>query len=101
MEAVELANAAAGEDRRHRRERERVHVAERQRRDEAVDVGADLGELVQPEEPPAGAQEVAVVQAAALRPTGRSRGVEQGALAAAADRLAAEARRRARRRDAA
>ena len=88
MEAVELDDAAAGEDRRHRRERERVHVAERQRRDEAVDVGHDLGQLVQAEVPLAGAQEVAVGEAAALRPAGRARGVEQRALGAAADRLA-------------
>ena len=101
MEAVELDDAAAGEDRRHRRERERVHVAERQRRDEAVDVGNDLGQVVQAEVPLAGAQEVAVGEAAAFRPAGRARGVEQRALGVAVDRLAREARRRARRRDAA
>ena len=99
VEAVELDDAAAREDRRHRRERERVHVAERQRRDEAVDVGNDLGEVVQAQVPLAGAQEVAVGEAAALRPAGRARGVEQGALAGAADRLARVARRHRRRRD--
>ncbi len=99
MEAVELDDAAARKDRRHRRERKRVHVAERQRRDEALDVGNDLGQLVQAEVPLAGAPEVAVGEAAALRLAGRARCVEQRALGVAIDRLALEARRRARRRD--
>ena len=50
--------------------------------------GAHLGQLAEAEVPLAGAQEVAVGEAAALRLAGRARGVEQRALGAAADRLA-------------
>ena len=99
MEAVELDDDAAGEDRRHRRERERVHVAERQRRDEALDVGPHRRQLAEAEVPLAGAQEVAVGEAAALGPPGGARRVEQRALGAAADRLAPPAAPASARRD--
>jgi hypothetical protein len=99
MEAVELDDDAAGKDRGHRRERERVHVAERQRRDEALDVGAHRRQLAEAEVPLAGAQEVAVGEAAALGLAGGARGVEERALGAAADDLLDAARRRAGVRD--
>ena len=40
MKAIQLNHAAAGEDHRHRRDRQRVHVEQRQRRDQALDAGA-------------------------------------------------------------
>ena len=92
MEAVELDDDAAGEDRGHRRERERVHVVERQRRDEALDVGPHRRQIAEAEVPLAGAQEIAVGEAAALGLAGGPRGVEQGAFGAAADRSGASPR---------
>ena len=100
MEAVELDQAATRQDRGHCRERHRVHVAERQRRDDPLLVGAHRGQAAETEIPLAGAQVVAVGESAAFRAAGRARGVEQGALAVAADGLAATRHGR-RRRDAA
>ena len=83
MEAVELHQAAAGDQHHHGRERHRVHVVERQRRDDALGVGADAADAVERGIPLAGAQEVGVAQHAALGPAGGARGVEQRAFGVA------------------
>jgi hypothetical protein len=92
MEAVQLHQAAAGRPHHHRRERHRIDVVERQRRDDAFLVWPHRADAVQARVPAAGAQEIVVREAAALGPAGGTRGVEQGALSGQADRLAGRGR---------
>jgi hypothetical protein len=80
VEAIELDQAAAGGDDHHRGKRHRVHVVQRQGRDDAFRVGAHGRDAVQRGVPLAGAQEVFVEEAAALGPAGRARRVQQRAL---------------------
>ena len=96
MEAVELDQAAAGDQDGHQREAHRVHVVQRQRRDDAFGVGPHAADVADVGIPAADVQEVRVAQDAALRPAGRARGVEQRAFGVDADRLAGARGRRAR-----
>ncbi|MCY1539262.1 hypothetical protein D9M68_748420 [compost metagenome] len=88
MEAIELHEAAACHQHDHGRERHRVHVVERQRRDHAFGIGADAAHAVERGIPLAGSQKVRVAQDAALGPARGARGVEQAAFGVGADGLA-------------
>src|SRR6266403_1552126 len=81
MKAVELDDATGGQDHRGGRHRERVHVKQRQRRDQpllglAQRAQAAFGDIALPY-----VEKVEVAQQAALRLAGGARGIEQGALA--------------------
>src|SRR5437588_13007023 len=81
MKALELDDASRGEDHRRRRYRERVHVKQRQRRDEPLLALAQRAQSALGDIAPAEVQKVEVAQQAALRLAGGARGIEQGALA--------------------
>src|SRR5882762_8801391 len=81
VKSVELDDAAGGQDHRGRRHRERVHVKQRQRRDQPFLALAQRAQTAFGDIAPPCVEKVEVAQQAALRLAAGARGVEQGALA--------------------
>ena len=87
MKAVELDQAAAGDDDDHRRERHRVDMVQRERCRDALAIAAHFADAVEACVPATGGEEVGVGENAALRSASGAGGVEEGALGRSVDRV--------------
>ncbi len=94
VEALELDDAPGGEDHRHRRGCERVHVEQRQRRDQPLLAFAHRAQAAFVEVAPAHVEEIEVAEQATLRLPGRAGRIEQGAFVRRAGALAGHLQRK-------